>query len=112
MWPPVGRAHSSMSVTAKPTLSTVRTPPGWATAPSGLICDLEVSPEGEQDTAGSQSARAGAASEAASEAIPPEGLAESQRGKRPSLGPQSKFLCEVCRVGRGRLGNKAEPRAS
>ena len=70
--------------------------------------DLEVSPEGEQDTAGSQSARAGAASEA----IPPEGLAESQRGKRPSLGPQSKFLCEVCRVGRGRLGNKAEPRAS
>ena len=47
----------------------------------------------------------------ASEAIPPEGRTESQRGKRPSLGPHSKFLCEVCGAGRGRLGNKAEPKA-
>lgn len=47
----------------------------------------------------------------ASEAIPPEGRAESQRGKRPSLGPHSKFLCEVCGAGRGRLGNKVEPKA-
>ena len=52
MWPPVGRAHSSMSATAKLTLSIRVDPPhpGWATSPSGLSCGLEVSRGGELDT--------------------------------------------------------------